>query len=172
MTYTPYEIGKHSKKVAEELIPNIQSLGEVIGIGEHTIAIKPSFPTKRVSTLIISSEKEKLFFIKRLSKYYKNFFVEELNLMENRDCFLIPEMTSIILSDKEDLVTMKSLNKEFVMLSSFDFKALNRIKNSRVRTALKIALKAVENDNAYLDLHSLQFVLFKNELICIDPVYY
>lgn len=158
------------KKTIEEVLPEIKNLGEVLAIGEQTVVINPSFKTEFDAVLLISSEKEKFPFLKKLSEYY-DFKIEELDILEGKETFLMSKMQPIILTDKKTLVTFRGINKDFITISELDFKSLDRIENKEIRESVKIALNSV-SENGFLDLHALQFVRFGKEIICIDPVYY
>lgn len=165
--FKPYTIGEYQKEASEEVLNELTHLGDVLASGEETIVLKPSFKTNFDAVLMITTEKEKLPFLKRLSKNYKNFFIEELNIG-----FLVSKMEPVILKDKETKKILRAINKEFKTVGNLDFKALYRISDIKIRRAIEISLKEVRDNNAYLDLHSLQFVKNNKEIICIDPVYY
>jgi len=115
---------------------------------------------------MISKEKQKLPFLKQLSKYY-NFYIEEQEIG-----FFISKMTPLYLTNKHIRRTLVNISKKYKSLSNLDFKALEEISDVSIKNAIIIALDAVSDPAAILDLHGLQFVKYENKLICIDPVYY
>jgi len=115
---------------------------------------------------MITKEKQKLPFLKNLSKHY-NFCIKEQELG-----FLISKMTPLYLTDKNIRRILVNISKKYKTLFNLDFKALEEISDVSIRNSIIVALKAISDPAAILDLHGLQFVKYNGKLICIDPVYY